>query len=31
MAKIIIVKKGNTPTAPQPCPYVIDWPMELRK
>jgi len=31
MAKIIIVKKGNTPTAPQPCPFVVDWPLDARK
>jgi hypothetical protein len=32
MAKITIIKKGNSnPTAPQPCPWVVDWAAPARK
>lgn len=31
MAKMIIVKKGGNHTAPQPCPFMVDMPMEKRQ
>ncbi len=31
MSKIVIVKKSNSKTAPQPCPFMIDVPEEVRK
>ncbi len=31
MSKMIIVKKGSNPTAPNPCPWVVDMPAESKR
>lgn len=31
MSKIIIVKKSNSKTAPQPCPWLVDVPEAAKK
>jgi hypothetical protein len=30
MSKIIIVKKSSK-TIPNPCPFMMDWPVEAKK
>lgn len=31
MSKVVIIKKSSSKTAPQPCPYLVDWPETARK